>query len=92
MQYYLVALAIATMAAGARTMFEIAYQGMALEHDAAPNHETYFFIALAFWFVIMMIANVLIITNKELKYRNILTAFLTLGVLGPIIYMLIYGK
>ena len=92
MQYYLIVLIIATMAAGARTMFEIAYQGMAVEHGAAPNRETYFLIALAFWFVIMMIANVLIITNKELKYRNILTAFLTLGVLGPIIYMLIYGK
>jgi hypothetical protein len=92
MQYYLIVLVVVTMAAGARTMFEIAYQGMALEHDAAPNPETYFLIAVAFWFVIMMIANVLIITNKGLKYRNPLIALLSLGILCPIIYMLINSK
>ncbi len=92
MQYYLIVLIIATMAAGARTMFEIAYQGMAVEHGAAPNRETYFLIALAFWFVIMMITNVLIITNKDLKFRNPLIALQTLGIFGPIIYMLINSK
>jgi len=92
MKYYLMALVVVIMGAGARTMFEIAYQGMALEHDAAPNRQTYFLIALAFWFIIMMIADILIITNKDLKYKNVLTAFLTVGVLAPVIYMLISSK
>ena len=92
MKYYLIAILVVIMAAGARTMFEVAYQGMALEHDAAPNHQTYFLIALSFWFVIMMIANVLLITNKEVKFRNILIGFLSVGVLGPVIYMYIHNR
>ena len=92
MKYFLIALLIVIMGAGARTMFEIAYQGMALEHDAAPNPQTYFYIALALWFVTMMVADVLLLTNKEVKYRNPLIALLTVGVLGPVIYMLINSK
>jgi hypothetical protein len=92
MKYYLIAILVVIMAAGARTMFEVAYQGMAIEHDAAPNHQTYFLIALAFWFVMMMIADVLLITNKDQKYRNVLIAFLTIGVLGPVIYMYLNNR
>ena len=92
MKYYLIALLFVIMGAGARTMFEIAYQGMALEHDAAPNPQTYFYIFMALWFVLMMVADILILTNKTLKYRSVLAGLLTVGVLGPVIYMLISSK
>ena len=92
MKYYLIALLLIIMGAGARTMFEIAYQGMALEHDAAPNPKTYFYIFMALWFVLMMVADILLLTNKTIKFRNALVASLSIGVLGPIVYMLIYGK
>ena len=39
-----------------------------------------------------MVADVLLLTNKEVKYRNPLIALLTVGVLGPVIYMLINSK
>ena len=92
MKYYLIALLLIIMGAGARTMFEIAYQGMALEHDAAPNRETYFYIFMALWFVLMMVADILLITNKNLKFKNALVALFSVGVIGPIVYMLINRK
>ena len=92
MKYYLIALLLVIMGAGARTMFEIAYQGMALEHDAAPNPQTYFYIFMALWFVLMMIADILILSNKTLKFRNAFAAALSVGVLGPIVYMLIRSR
>ena len=73
-------------------MFEIAYQGMALEHDAAPNPKTYFYIFMALWFVLMMVADILLLTNKTFKYRTALIASLSTGVLVPITYMLIFSK
>ncbi len=92
MKYYLIALLFVIMGAGARTMFEIAYQGMALEHDAAPNPKTYFYIFMALWFVLMMVADILLITNKTLKFRKALIGVLSIGVLAPIAYMLIFSK
>lgn len=92
MKYYLIGLLFVIMGAGARTMFEIAYQGMALEHDAAPNPQTYRYIFMALWFVVMMVADVLLLTNKNLKNRTGLIVFLSIGVLAPIIYMLTVGK
>ena len=92
MKYYLIALLLVIMGAGARTMFEIAYQGMALEHAAAPNPETYFYIFMALWFVLMMVADILLLTNKNLKFRNALIAIFSVGVVGPIAYMLINSK
>ena len=92
MKYYLLALLFLIMGGGAYTMFKIAYQGMALEHDAAPNPITYFYIFTALWFVLMMVADILLLTNKTLKYRNALVAALSIGVLAPIAYMLIFSK
>ena len=92
MKYYLIALLVIIMGAGARTMFEIAYQGMALEHDAAPNPKTYFYIFMALWFVLMMVADILLLTNKKLKHKNALVGLFTVGVFVPIIYMLINSK
>jgi hypothetical protein len=92
MKYYLIILLLIIMGAGARTMFEIAYQGMALEHDAAPNPKTYFYIFMALWFVLMMVADILLLSNKTLKYRNPLIGSLSVGVLAPIAYMLIFSK
>ena len=92
MKYYLIAILLVIMGAGARTMFEIAYQGMALEHGATPNRQTWFYIFLVLWFVLMMVADILILTNKSLKFRNTLAALLAPGVLGPVIYMLINSK
>ena len=56
MKFYLIALLLIIMGAGARSMFEVAYQGMALEHGATPNPETYFYIFIALWYVLMMVA------------------------------------
>ena len=88
MKYYLLALLIIIMAAGARTMFEVAYQGMAGEHDATPSGQTLHLILLAFWFVGMMICDVLILGKKNLPFRNWLIALLSVGVLGPVVYMI----
>ena len=92
MKYYLIALLLVIMGAGARTMFEIAYQGMALEHGSSPNPETYFYIFLALWYVLMMVADILLLTRKNMKFRNVLVALFSVGVLAPIIYMLINSK
>ena len=92
MKYYLIALLLIIMGAGARTMFEIAYQGMALEHGSSPNPETYFYIFLALWYVLMMVADILLLTRKNMKFRNAFVALFSVGVLGPIIYMLINSK
>ena len=89
MKYYLIALLLVIMGAGACTMFEIAYEGLALEHDAAPDAKTYLHIFIVLWYVLMMIADILILTNKKLKFRNAASAALTVGVLGPVVYMLI---
>jgi hypothetical protein len=80
------------MGAGARTMFEIAYQGMALEHGSSPNPETYFYIFIALWYVLMMVADILLLTRKNMKFRNVLIMLFSLGVFGPIIYMLINSR
>jgi len=92
MKFYLLALLVIIMGAGARTMFEIAYQGMALEHGASPNPETYFYIFIAVWYVLMMVADILLLTHKDLKFKNILVGAFSFGVLGPVIYMLINSK
>lgn len=92
MKYYLIALLLIIMGAGARTMFEIAYEGLALEHDAAPDTKTYFHIFIVFWYILMMVADILILTNKTLKFRNLAIVALTVGVAGPIIYMLSSSK
>jgi amino acid permease len=75
------------MGAGARTMFEIAYHGMAFEHGAAPNAETYPLIALAIWFILMMVADIVLLRKKELPYRGVLIAIVSLAVFIPVIYM-----
>ncbi len=92
MKYYLIALLLIIMGAGARTMFEIAYQGMALEHGSSPNPETYFYIFIALWYVLMMVADILLLTRKNMKFRNVLIMLFSLGVFGPIIYMLINSR
>ena len=89
MQYYLLTLLLLIMAAGARTMFEIAHQALGREHDFAPDADTTRLIFLALWFVAMMMVDVVIIRNKQLPYRYLLIALLSLGVLAPIIYKLV---
>lgn len=84
---YLVVLLFVIMGAGARTMFEIAYHGMAFEHGAAPNADTYPLIALAVWYVLMMVGDVILIRKKELPSRNVLIAILSAGVFIPLVYM-----
>ena len=92
MKIYLIALLFVIMGAGAYTMFEVAYQGMALEHDAAPNPETYFYIFTALWYVLMMVADILLLTHKSIRFKNALLGLFTLGVFIPIIYMVVYKK
>jgi hypothetical protein len=89
MKYYLIAILFIIMAAGARTMFEIAHQALGREHDFAPAADTARLIYLALWFVVMMMADVILLRNKELKHRNTLIALLSAGVLVPAIYQFI---
>ena len=91
-KYYLIFLLIIIMGAGARSMFEIAYQGMAFEHGATPNAETYPYIFTALWYVVMMVCDVLLITNKTLRYRSLFIGLISIGVFAPIAYMLLHGK
>ena len=84
MKIYLIALLFVIMGAGAYTMFEVAYQGMALEHDAAPNPETYFYIFTALWYVLMMVADILLLTHKSIRFKNALLGLFTLPV--PILF------
>lgn len=92
MTYYLIALLLIIMGAGARTMFEIAFHALGRENDGmAPADDTMRLITLVIWFVAMMIADVVILRNKELKNRNVYIALLSAGVLVPVIYKLITG-
>ncbi len=86
MKYYLILLLIIIMGAGARTMFEIAYQGMAFEHDEM-SHKVAFLIGIAVWYVAMMIADILILTSAERRKNVVYVGLLTAGVAIPAIYM-----
>ncbi len=77
------------MGAGARTMFEIAYQALGREHDFAPAADTTRLIILALWFVFMMVIDVILLRHKELKNRNIFIGLLSVGVFVPTIYKFI---
>ena len=71
MKWYLIALMIVIMGAGARTMFEIAHHGMGREHNFAPDQDTIQLIYLALWFVLMMMVNVIIfISNASALSAN----------------------
>lgn len=89
MRYYLIALLFVIMGAGARTMFEIAHQGLTQEHGLTPDSETQKLIFLALWFIAMMMVDVILIRNKELKNRNVFIALLSIGVIAPTIYQFI---
>lgn len=87
MKYYLLFLLFIIMGAGARTMFEIAYHGLVKEHGLTPDTETQQLILLTVWYMSMMIGDVLLLNHKEVRYRNLFIALLTLGVVSPTIYM-----
>lgn len=87
MKFYLLFLLFLIMGAGARTMFEIAYHGAVREHQFAPGADTAQLMFLALWYVLMMIANVLLLNYRHIKYHTPLTATLTLGVVVPATYM-----
>lgn len=89
MKYYLFALLALIMAAGARTMFEIAYHALGREHGFAPESDTQILIALAIWFVVMMMVAVVLIRHRELKNRNLYIALLSIGVLAPVAYQIL---
>lgn len=86
MRWYLIALLLVIMGAGARTMFEIAYHGMGREHDFAPASDTQNLILLALWFVLMMIADVILLRKTEIPYRNIFIVLVSIGVILPVVY------
>ena len=88
MKYYLIALLLLIMGAGARTMFEIAHQALGREHNFAPAADTTRLIFLALWFVLMMMFDVVLLRNKHLSFRNVYVALLSLGVWVPVWYML----
>ncbi|MDB5284223.1 MAG: hypothetical protein JWO06_3298 [Bacteroidota bacterium] len=84
---YLVVLLLIIMGAGGRTMFEIAYHGMAFEHGSTPNADTYPLIFLALWYVVMMVLDVILLRNKDLKARYLFIGLVSVGVFVPAIYM-----
>lgn len=87
MRYYLLLLLFLIMAAGARTMFEIAYHGLVKEHGLTPDAETQQLIFLALWFVLMMVADVLLLNYRRIRYHLLLVVLLSVGVISPAIYM-----
>lgn len=87
MKYYLLFLLFLIMGAGARTMFEIAYHGAGREHEFAPADDTTRLILLALWYVLMMIADVLLLNYRHIKYHTWLAVALTVGILAPAVYM-----
>ena len=87
MKYYLVALLLIIMGAGARTMFEIAHQALGREHDFAPAADTTRLIFLALWFLVMMMADVILLRHPEISNRTTLIVLVSVGVLVPIGYM-----
>jgi hypothetical protein len=89
MKYYLILLLLMIMGAGARTMFEIAHQGLTQEHGLTPDGETQKLIYLALWFVAMMMVDVVLLRNKELKSRNLFVALLSIGVFAPVVFKLL---
>lgn len=90
MKYYLIALLLIIMGAGARTMFEIAHQALGREHDGlAPAKDTTQLILLALWFFLMVIPLVILLRNKDLRNRNVYVALLSVSILGPSVYMLL---
>lgn len=88
MKFYLITLLFIIMGAGARTMFEIAYHGADREHGFAPQNDTQQLMWLTLWYILMMVANVILIRHKSLAYRNLLILFLSIGILAPIIFKL----
>lgn len=80
------------MSAGAFAMFKLAFLGLVAEHGAMPDTKTWFYIFFSIWFVIMMVPDVLLLTNKKLKFRFAWVALLTAGVIGPAIYMVIISR
>jgi cell division protein FtsW (lipid II flippase) len=89
MKYYLLFLLFVIMGAGARTMFEIAHQALGREHDFAPAADTTRLIFLALWFIVMMVADVVLIRHKDVAKRNLFIVLLSLGVFIPVIYKLL---
>lgn len=90
MTYYLIALLLVIMGAGARTMFEIAYHALGREHDSMkPDDDTLYLIYLIAWFILMMVADIVLLRNKTLKNRNVYIGLLSAGVLVPVIYKFI---
>ncbi|MBS1612408.1 MAG: hypothetical protein JST49_06265 [Bacteroidetes bacterium] len=88
---YLLFLIIFIMAAGGRTMFEVAKNGAM--HDTkdtlgfGPDSETWILIGLAVWYLLMMSADVLLLNYPSVKNRALYIALLSGGVFVPAIYM-----
>ena len=87
MKYYLIVLILIIMAAGGHAMFNIAYNGLTQEGSFGPNNETAFLIGLAIWFILMMVAAVLLLNYRNIKGLLVFVGLLTVGVLAPVVYM-----
>ena len=87
MKYYLIGLLLLIMAAGARTMFEIAHHALGREHDFGPEADTTRLIFLALWYVLMMVVDVLLLNYRQIRYHFFGVALLSIGVTAPTIYM-----
>ncbi|HWB64964.1 MAG TPA: hypothetical protein VG603_15710 [Chitinophagales bacterium] len=91
MKYLLLAVLLITIGMASYAMFQIAYAAMAGEHGALPSGEIIRWMMFTFWFLLMMVTDVIVLRNKALKARNILAGLVTIGVLLPAVYMLFVG-
>ena len=87
MKYYLIAILLVIMGVGARTMFEVAYHGLVIEHGLTPDTETQQLIFLTLWFVSMMVADVLLLNYRQIRYHFLWVIVLSVGVITPTLYM-----
>lgn len=87
MKLYLLLLLFVIMGAGAFSMFEIAHHALGYEHDFAPDSATSRLIFVTLWLLLMMVADVLLLNHKEIRYRHLLIGLLTLGVLAPVLFL-----
>ncbi len=89
MKYYLLFLLFLIMGAGARTMFEVAYHGLTKEHGLSPDRDTLNLMLLAVWYIVMMMADVILLNHRQIKHHLVLVCFLSLGVMAPTLYMIL---
>ena len=87
MKLYLLLLLLLIMGTGAYTMFQIAHNALGREHDFAPDGETTHLIFITVGLLLLMIADVLLLNHRHIRYHQLLVLLLTAGVTAAVIYI-----